>query len=72
MHAAYQLLVYADNVNIERKPHTIKKTQKLVTGKETDKAKNMVMYRSQNARRIHIIKIDNSSLDGWISSNIFE
>jgi hypothetical protein len=43
--------------------HTIKKTQKLVASKETDKTKYMVMSRGQNARRIHIIKIDMSSFE---------
>jgi len=43
--------------------HTIKKTQKLVASKETDKTKDMVMSRGQNARRIHIIKIDNNSFE---------
>ena len=62
MHAVHKLLVYAD-VNIERKPHTIKKTQKLVASKETDKTKYMVMSQGQNARRIRIIKIDNSSFE---------
>jgi len=55
LHAAHQLLVCADFVNIERKPNTIKK-HKLFAGKETDKAKYMVISRGQNARRIHIIK----------------
>jgi ribosomal protein S2 len=53
--------IYADDVNIERTPHTLKKTQKLVASKVTDKAKYMVMSQGQNARRIHIIKIDNNS-----------
>jgi len=43
--------------------HIIKKTQKLIASKETDRTKYMVMSRGQNARRIHIIKIDMSSFE---------
>jgi hypothetical protein len=37
-----------------------------------DKTKYMVMSRDQIARRGHNIKVDNSSFDGWKSSNIWE
>jgi len=35
-----------------------------------DKTKYMVMSRDQNAGGSHFIKTDNSSLEGWKSSNI--
>jgi hypothetical protein len=35
-----------------------------------DKTEYMVMSRDQNAGKSHSIKIDNSSLKGWKSSNI--
>jgi hypothetical protein len=54
----------------------IKNTEALaVASKETglevnaDKSKYMVMYGAQNGR-CHTIKIHNSSLKGWNSSNI--
>ena len=37
-----------------------------------DKPKYMIMSRDQNAGRSHCMKIDNSSLKGWKSSNIWE
>jgi hypothetical protein len=37
-----------------------------------DKTKFMVMARDQNAGRSHSMKIDNSSIEGWKSSNIWE
>ena len=66
----HHLLVYADDVNeLGRRLHTIKKnTEALVvaskqTGLEAnaDKIKYMVMFREQNARQSHNIKIDNIS-----------
>jgi hypothetical protein len=35
-----------------------------------DKTKYMIMSRDQNAGRSYSMKIDNSSLKGWRSSNI--
>ena len=66
----YQLLVYADGVNIlGGRVHTIKKNIEalLVGNKETGlevndhKTKYLVMSRDHNTRRSHNIKIDNSS-----------
>ena len=37
-----------------------------------DKTKHMVMSRDQNAGRGHSMEIDNSSIEGWKSSNIWE
>ena len=36
----------------------------------SDKTKYVVMSRDQNAGQSHSMKIDNSSLKGWKSSNI--
>ena len=50
----------------------------LVATKETglkinaDKTKYMVMSRDRNAGRGHSVKIYNSSIEGWKSSNIWE
>ena len=70
--STHQVLVCADDVNIlGGRVHTVKEnTEALVvaskeTGLEvnTDKTKYMVMSRDQDARRSHIIKIDNNSLE---------
>ena len=37
-----------------------------------DKTEYMIMSRNQNAGRSHSMKIDNSSMKGWKSSNIWE
>ena len=67
----HELLVYADNI-LYGSVHTVKKknTEALVvaskeTGLEvnTDKHKNMVMFRDQNAGRSHNMKIHNSSFE---------
>jgi len=64
----YQILVYADNVNIlSGSVYTMKKNTAalLVASKETgleitaEKTKYVVMSRDQNAGRSHTIKIDN-------------
>ena len=70
----YQLLVYADDVNIlGGSVHTVKEnTEALaVTSKETElavnaeKTKYMVMSRDLNAGRSHSIKTDNISFE-WV------
>jgi hypothetical protein len=72
----YQLLVYADDVNIlGGSVHNIKKnTEALVvhskgTGLEVnaDKTKFTVMSRDQNARRSYKIKFYKLSFKWWIS-----
>ena len=72
LNGTYQLLVYADDVNIlGGSVHTIRKnTEALVVAcKETglevnaDNTKYMVMSRDQNAGPSHNIKIDNSSFE---------
>jgi len=58
--------------------HTIKENTEalVVASKEiglevnSDKTKYVVMSRDQNAGQSHSMKIDNSSLKGWKSSNI--
>jgi hypothetical protein len=76
-----QLLAYADDVNIlAGSVHTVKENAEalVVAIKETgievnaDKTKYMVMSRDLNAGRGHSVKIDNSSIKGWKSSNIWE
>ena len=37
-----------------------------------DKTKYMVMSRVQNAGRIHSVRMDNSTFEGWKSLNIWE
>ena len=72
INGTHQLLVYTDDVNmLGGSIHTIKKNAEVlvVASKEiglevnADKTKYMVMYRDQNAGRIHNIKIDNSSFE---------
>ena len=81
LNGTHQLLAYAGNVNIlGGSAHTVKENTEalLVATKETglevnaDKTKYMVMSRERNAGRGHSAKIDNSSIDGWKSSNIWE
>jgi hypothetical protein len=81
LNGKHQLLVYADDVNIlGGSVRTIKENKQalLVGSKETglevnsDKTKSMVMSRYQNAGTSHTMKIDNSSLQGWKGSNIWE
>ena len=69
LNGIHQLLVYANDVNIlGGSVHSIKNTVGLlISSKEiglqvnSDKTKNMVKSRDQNAGRSHNIKIDNSS-----------
>ena len=79
LNLTHQLLVYAEGVNIlGGSVHTIKENAEalLVASKEivlevnADKTKYMFMSRDQNTGRSHHIKIDNSSCEGWRSSNI--
>ena len=72
LNGTYQLLLYADDVNIlEGSPCTIKKNAKalVAASKETglevnaDKTKCMFMFRDQNARQSHNINIANSSFE---------
>ena len=79
LNGTHQLLAVADDVNIlGGGVHTVKeKAEALVvvskqTGEDVnaDKTKYMDLSRDQNAGGNHSIKIDNSSLEGWKSSNI--
>ena len=81
LNGRHQLLAYVDDVNIlGGSAHTVKENAEalLVATKENglevnaDKTKYMVMSRDRNAGRGHSVKIDNSPLKGWKSSNIWE
>ena len=72
LNGTHQLLVYADDVNkLGGSTHTLKeKAEALVaatreTGLEVnaDKTKYVVMFRDQNAGRIHSVRIDNSTFE---------
>jgi len=77
----HQLLTYADDVIIlGGSVNIIKENAEalVVASKEiglevnADKTKYLIMSRDQNAGRSHSIKIDNSSLQRWKNSNIWE
>jgi len=72
LNGAYQLLVYADDVNIlgGRVPAIKKNTEAFLVGSKenglevnADKTKYMVISRDQNAGQRHNIKTDNSSFE---------
>ena len=81
LNGTHQFLAYADDVNIlGGSVHTVKENAEalVVATKEiglevnADKTKYMIMSRDQNSGRSHSMKIDNSSIEGWKSSNIWE
>ena len=81
LNGTHQLLAYADDVNIlGGSVHTVKENAEAlvaatkVIGLEVnvDKTKYMVMSREGNAGRGHSVKIDNSAIEKWKSSNIWE
>jgi hypothetical protein len=81
LNGTHQLLAYADDVSIlGGSVHTVKENAEafVVVSKEfglevsADKTKFMVMSLEQNAVPDHSMKTDNSSLDGWKRSNIWE
>ena len=72
LNGTYQLLIYADDVNIlGGKVHNIKeKTESLIVASKeiglevnADKTKYMVMFHDQNAGRSHNMRIDNRSFE---------
>jgi hypothetical protein len=76
-------MVYADDVDIlggSIRVHIVRENREtvVITSKEfgldvnADKTKYVVMSRDQNAGRSHYMKMDNSSFEGWKSSNIWE
>jgi len=68
----YQLLAYDDDVNIlggrihsleENAEALVAPTREIVLEVSADKTKYMVMSRDQNAGRIHIVRVDNSTFE---------
>ena len=47
-------------------------TKEIGLAVNADKTKYMVMSREQTAGLSHTVKVDNSSVKGWKSSNIWE
>ena len=81
LNGTHQLLAYADDVNILRGSiHTVKENAEAVlvatkvAGLEVnaDKTKYRVMSREQTAGLSHTMKFDNSTIERWKSSNIWE
>jgi len=81
LNGTHQLLAYVDDANILRgSVDTVKKNAEALVaapkeiGLEVNahKTKYMTMSRDQNAGRIHIMKVDNSSIERVKSSNILE
>ena len=81
LNGTHQLLAYADDVHIlGGSIHTVKENAEalVVAAKEiglevnADKTKYMVMSREQSAVLSHTMKVDNSSIERWKSSNIWE
>ena len=72
LNGTHQLLAYADDVNIlGGSTHTVKENAEALVAAareiglevSADKTKYMVMSRDQNARRIHSVRIDNSTFE---------
>ena len=72
LNGTHQLLAYADNVNIlAGSMHTLKEnaealvdaTREIGLEVSADKIKYMVVFRDQNAGRIHTVRIDNSTFE---------
>jgi len=65
---------------MEGSAHTVKEnaealldaTKEIGLEINADKTKYMVISRDRNAGRCHSVKFDNSSTEGWKSSNIWE
>jgi len=81
LNGTYQLVVYADCINIlGGSVHAIKEKAKalIVASMESrlqgsaDKTKCMVMSRDEYAGRSHHVKFVNSSFGGWKISNIWQ
>jgi hypothetical protein len=81
LNGTHQLLAYANDVNIlEGSVHIVKEnaealvvdTKKIGLEVNVDKTKYKVMSRERNAGRDDSVKIDNSSIEKWKSSNIWE
>jgi hypothetical protein len=81
LNGTHQLLAYANDVNIlGESVHTVKeKAEALVVATKeiglevnADETKYIVMSRCRNAGRDDSVKTDNSSIERWKSSNIWE
>ena len=81
LNGTYQLLAYADDVNIlGGSIHTLKENAEALVAATRDtglkvsavKIKYMVMSRDQNAGRIHSVRIDNNTFERVGELNISE